>query len=191
MNRTLAQQLFVELQKHAEIVTANHSLFDLLVSSEIPESSRFYEPLPDTPQLVQEEGCYHHLSLRRILRNRYVRHAQPSSWKRACEATAAFLGIYSSDVLTRDLQANALLVETMTQCPHPFSLLGKLQSYNFDNEDGPLFVITRPVLVIPGTTDMEPVYAWERRNTRYEQEVRMLGVFLRQKRIRPEEYLSR
>jgi len=177
MDRKVAETLVSELGRQVRIVTPNKELFlDVLVSADVPESSRFYEFLPDKRQSVQETGRYHSLSLRRVLRNRNARDYQLSRWK-------------ISDTLVRNLGSDGKLVEMMSRCEEPFSLLGKFQSYNFDNPDEKLFVVTRPVLVIPGAKNMKPIHDWEEANLIYEKEVGFFSKYL--KRIKPQEYFSR
>ena len=69
------------------------------------------------------------------------------------------------------MRANKNLVEIMARNDHPFSLLGKLQTYDFGNPDEDLFVITKPVLVIPGAEDSKLIDDWEEANTTYEKEI--------------------
>ena len=128
MDKNIAEGLVNELGRHSGIVTPERELFlDVLVSTDVPESSRFYEVVPDNQQLVQETGRYHYLSLRRVLRNGNARDYQLSQWKKAYEAVASVFGAYSSDVLSRNLRANRDLVEMMAECRETFSLLGKFQ----------------------------------------------------------------
>ncbi len=189
MDRKIAETLVSELGIHGSLVTPDSELFlNELVSVDVPESSRFYEVLPGKQQLVEENGRYHSLSLRRVLRNRNAKDYQLSQWKKAYEAIASVFGAYSSDALSRNLRADGTLVEMMAGCDEPFSLLGKFQSYDFDNPDATLFIVTRPVLVIPGAKDMKPIHDWEKANTTYEKEVGLL--FRYPKRIKPQEYLS-
>ncbi|MEA3248197.1 MAG: hypothetical protein U9Q73_00665 [Nanoarchaeota archaeon] len=189
MDRKIAKTLVDELEKHGSLVTPDRKLFlNELVSAYIPESSKFYEVLPGEKQSVQESGRYHYLSLRRILRNGNAKDYQLSQGKKTYEAIASAFGAYSSDTLSRNLRSDGTLVEMMARCDEPFSLLGKFQSYDFDNPGGALFVVTRPVLVIPNAKDMKPIHDWEEANTTYEKEV---GLFFRHpKRIKPQEYLS-
>lgn len=189
MDIKIAESLLSELGRHSGIVTPDRRLFlDILVSTDVPESSRFYEGLPDKQQLVQETGRYHFLSLRRVLRNRNARSYQLSQWKKAYESITSVFGAYSSDALSRNLRTNRDLVEMMAECREPFSLLGKFQTYDFDNPDETLYMVTQPVLVIPGAKDTKSICDWETANTIYEKEV---GLFLRHpKRISPQKYFS-
>lgn len=189
MDNVIAEKLLDALKRRPEIVTPDSKLFlEMLVSTNVPESSRFYEVLPDREQVVQETNRYHRLSLRRVLRNKNARAYQLGAWKRVVQEAISILGIYSSDALTRNLRANKELVGIMGECEAPFSLLGKFQTYDFDNPDETLFIITRPVLIIPGAKDTVKIHDWESVNTTYEKEV---GLLLRHaKRIRPQEYLS-
>ena len=191
MDRQLAEGLVNELRKHSGIVTPDRELFlNMLASTNVVESSRFCEVLPDTQQLVEEPDRYHYLSMRRLLRNENARDYQLSQWKRACEAIGSAFGVYSSDVLSRTLRADRGLIEMMATCGEPFSLLGKLQTYDSDNFDNILFVITRPILVVPGVRDMKRVYDWEEANATYETEIRLFGLLPIQKRIKPQDYFS-
>lgn len=189
MDKNIAEALVEELGIHGGLVILDRGLFlNELVSTEVPKSSRFHEVLPGERQLVEETGRYHYLSLKRVLRNENARHYQLPQWKKAYEAIASAFGVYSSDALSRNLRSDGTLIEMLARCEEPFSLLGKFQSYDFDNPDETLFVVTRPVLVIPGVKNMDPIYNWEKANTTYEKEV---GLFFRhQRRIRPQEYFS-
>ena len=191
MDRQVAETLVDELSKHAGIANVDGGVFlGVLLAADVPQSSRFYEPLPDEKQLVQESRCYHFLSLSRVLRNGTAGSYRLSRAKQAYEAMASAIGIYDSDTLSRNLRANGDLVEMMAESEHPFSLLAKLQTYDYYNPEGDLFVITKPVLVIPDASDTAKICAWEDANTTYEQEREAL-FFTRRKKIRPEVYLSR
>jgi len=191
MNKKFAETLMKDLGRHGNIVTPDNELFlNELVSVDVPESSKFYETLPGKKQLVEEVGCYHSFSLRRVLRNRNAKNYRSSQWKETYGAIASIFSFYSSDTLSRNLRANEKLIEMMARCNDPFSLLGKFQSYDFDNPEKTLFIITRPVLVIPGTKDIKLIHDWEEANTTYEKESRSMGFLPTQKRVRPQEYFS-
>ncbi|MEK6800765.1 MAG: hypothetical protein AABY05_02430 [Nanoarchaeota archaeon] len=189
MDEEIAKKLLDELGKHRSIVRPNNQLFlDILLSTDVSESSRFHEALPDRQQRVEENGFYYSLSLRRILRNKNAQNYQPLLWKKAGGSIASALGFYSSDALSRNLRANKDLVKMMMECQEPFSLLGKFQTYDDENPEGILFAATRPILIIPDSKDMQQIYDWEEKNTTYEKEV---GFLLRHsKRIGREEYLA-
>ncbi len=190
MDRQFAERLVRELAKHGAIVVPNNKLFlDELISTDIPESSRFYEALPNKPYRVEEDGRMHYLSLRRVLRNRNAMDYKLSELKKAYESIGALVGAYSSDALTRNLRANLALLEMMSNCEEPFSLLGKFKTYDFENSKQSVFVVSRPVLIIPGAKDAEPILSWEEANTSYKKEVR-LGFFSAEKIIKPREYFS-
>jgi len=189
MDREIAGKLVKELKKHRGLIAIDEELFlDVLVSSEVPKSSRFYEKLPYKQQAVEESNRYYYFSLRRLLRNRRAKDYQLSRWKKSYEAIASTFGIYSSDALNRNLRTDSTLIDMMAICEEPFSLLGKFQTYDFDNPNETLFIVTRPVLIIPGAKDMEKIYNWEEANTTYEKEVRLMGFLPTQKRIPSQEY---
>ena len=194
MRVDLAESLVDELEKHRAIISPDRNIFlDVLVATNVPESSRFHEELPETRQLLTEDAnCrYHYLSLRRILRNRNVRMSSISGIKAAvCDALSSAFGMYSSDVLSRKLRTDPELVGLMARCEAPFSLLGKFQTYDYNNPDETLFVATRPVLIIPGASDSANVLNWEQANTIYESE-QGIPPFTWMKRVAPEEYLVR
>jgi len=78
MDVQIAERLVSALEKRPMTgVVPDKALFlDVLLSTDVPESSRFYEVVPDRPdkrQLVQETGRYSYFSLRRVMRNRNAR----------------------------------------------------------------------------------------------------------------------
>jgi len=187
LDKKIAEKLIDELEGHSGIIKPERELFlNILVSAEIPDSSKFYENLPEKKQLSEEFNRYHYLSLRRVLRNRNARNYRLSEWKKAYEAIASAMRIYSSDSISRNLRANKDVVEMMAECREPYSLLGKFKIYDFNNPDKALFVISRPVLIIPGAKDKGPIYEWENDNTTHEEEVGI--IFRHLKRINPQEY---
>ena len=189
MNKQIATDLVDEFCKHPDIITPDQELFlEILVSVDIPNSSKFSEEIPNKQQTVSEDTCYHYVLLRKVLRNENVRDYQLSLWKKAIESAASALGVYSSDILSRGLRANKELVEIMAECGQPFSLLGKMQTYDYGNPEQNLYIITRPILVIPGVKDMKPVLQWEADNTKYEKEVGL--VFRHPKKITPRKYFA-
>ena len=189
MDHRLAENLLDELAKHPEIVRVDRDLFlGVLKVAEIPESSRFHEDLPDKQQLAEGLDRYAYFSLRRVLRNRNAENYRLSAWKNTFEAVMSAFGAYSSDVLTRKIRADGEIVDMMARNEHPFSLLAKCKTYDFGNSEGRLFVVTRPVLVIPGVKDIDRILAWEEDNTAYEEEVR--NFFPTNRRIRREDYIK-
>ena len=86
MDKEVVKNLVSELKRHSEIVIPDDQLFSkMLISTDVSESSRFYEELPDKRQLVEETGRYHYLSLRRILRNKNAKNYKLSKLKRIYE----------------------------------------------------------------------------------------------------------
>lgn len=193
MDEEIARNLVLEIdnQKRQKDVDGGFFL-NLLIETDVPESLSFHEDLPHDPQTITKFNRYHHFSLRRVLRNRDIRHHTLSSrWGKAYEAIASRFGGYPSDALNRSLRSNEEIVEMMAKSSGPFSLLGKLKTYDFRTReregkepDNPTYIITRPVLIIPGVKDSNPVYAWENANKTYEKKG-FLGI---QKRITPQQY---
>ena len=197
MDILVAAQLVGELRKHRSIPALSTdkglSLLDLLTSANIPESSRFYEELPRNEQLIEEnDRRYHYFSLRRILRNNVATGYCHSAAKRTWVGFIGLVGSFSSNVLTRGIRADRNLVRMMAESVHPFSLLGKLETYDHGNPKDRLFVITRPILVVPKATspkDKNAIADCEEENTMYAEE---RGILLRHpRRISPEEYSNR
>ena len=177
MEELLAEQLVAELSRHPGIIPPDKPMFlTMLVSANIPASSRFYEELPDTSQLREYTQKYHYLSLRRVLRNRNAKECQLNTWKKTYEMLASTLGLYSSDVLSRNVRTDKMLIDMMAAAKHPFSVLGKLETYDYDNPTETLLRMTRPVLVIPEAENIGAIVQWEIAQTTYEVEV---GLFLR------------
>jgi hypothetical protein len=197
MDVKVAERLVTELERHSRIVTPDRRLFlDELALTEIPEPFGPFQTLPGKTQLVTEGRNYYYLSLRRLLNNREARLGQMSLLRRIYNAVISTPRAYSSNSLIRGLMTDSALVDLMKGCSEPFSLLGKFQSYELNtvevdgetHED--FFVVTRPVLVIPGTKDMRRIHGWEEENTRYGKEVRLMGFVPIQKRIKPQKYFS-
>ena len=184
-----AEALIFSLEKHPGIVKVNREIFlPVLLDAKLSESSSFHEDLPDTQQLAEGLDRYAYFSLRRVLRNRNAENYRLSAWKNTFEAVMSAFGAYSSDVLTRKIRADGEIVDMMARNEHPFSLLAKCKTYDFGNSEGRLFVVTRPVLVIPGVKDIDRILAWEEDNTAYEEEVR--NFFPTNRRIRREDYIK-
>ena len=187
MDKKVAEKLVDELERQHRAIPIDKGMFiDILMSFPILKSSRFYEELPDKQQLIEESGRYHYFSLRRVLRNKNAKNYRLSRAKQAYEALASTLGIYSSDVLSRKLRADKELVKMIADNENPYSLLGKFKTYDFDNPDETLFIMTKPVLAIPDAKNIAKISDWEEANTIYEKEV---GIFFRHpKIIKSQEY---
>ena len=190
MDQKTVSVLVDGLSQHSGIITPDRRAFTkTLLGVGVPNSKRFYEDLPEREQVIQEDSRYHRLSLRRILRNENARDYRLNPLTQAWEAVLSFVGAYSSDSLTRSIRADPELVEMMARSPHPLSLLGNLRTYDYDNPDEHLFVISRPVLVIPGATDTAHILSWENVNTIFEEEVG-IGPLKHTRRIRPDKYFN-
>jgi hypothetical protein len=188
MDKKDAETLIDALAHHSGIPVFDEEKFmNILEKTDVSESSRFYESLPLEQQTIYESDRYHYLSLRRILRNEEAKDYEYSGWKKGWEGLAKEFGIYSSTVLSRNLRAEPLLVSMMAESEHPFSLLGKLETYDTSKEH--LYRITKPILVVPDTEDSFKITEWENKNSIYEKEE---GVFFFRgfKRIKPEKYLA-
>lgn len=189
MDPAVAEALFGAFEKHLGILLPDRNAFlELLVETDVPDSSKFSEELPDKPQIITESDIYHCISLRRVLRNRNARNYKLSGAKKAWEAVAAGLGIYSSDVLTRKIRGEPGVVELMHVSDSPFSLLGKFETYDHANPENTLFKKTRPILIIPDLPNAQAIKNWEEANTTYEKEVGLM--FRRFKYIGKAEYLA-
>lgn len=150
----------------------------------IPESSRFYEELPFDSRyqatIEESSDLYHYFSLRRVLRNANVKTPKASLPKAIARRLRAMLDFYSSTDFTRMLREDKQLVEAVSTSfgkGNPFSLLGKLESFETSGED--LFVSTKPLLIIPDISEKEREYVreWENQHISYERESVVLGLF--------------
>jgi len=191
MEKEIAEILVNGLEKHPEIkkypgiITDKDKLIKMLVDTNVPESSRFYERLPNVKQSFNvQSGLDYYISPRRVLRNGNAKNYQLSESKEHCGNIASDLAIYSSDVLVRDLRTDEAIVKMMEESSCPYSLLGKFQKIDRQNWDGTLKE-TRPLLVIPCTNNMEKILEWERANTIYKRQDKSTMIF---KRITAEEY---
>jgi len=192
MKEKLAKSLIDELEMHPGIIPPNKNLFmQLLNSIEIKESSQFDKKLPNNKQDLDEpmKEEYHHLFLRRILRNANAGELNLSPIKKIYEKIITEITSYSSDRLRRNIRTNSALVKMMVKNSHPFSLLGKFQTYSRNNPEKILYRKTQPILIIPKITkeDREKICLWESEHTTYEKEK---GILHGLKAISRQEYLS-
>ncbi len=166
---------------------------ELLTSVDINSASKkFYIELPDDDkyqQLLQESRKYYYLSIRRILINKnadYYVSIVKKVWN-----NLVVHRIWSSNVFSRSLRLNEKIAKFLVENKSPFSLLAKLQVYNYDNKDEVLFVESKPILVVPGARgeDVEMIIKWEGENTLYEEEVGFFP-FRYLKRISLKKYIS-
>ena len=190
MDLKTASVLVDGLCRHPEIIRPDSEFFtEILLGVSVPESrKRFYEDLPGRQQECQETGRYHCLSLRKVLRNGNARNYQLNPLTKAWENVLSSVGAYSSDSLTRSLRANPDLVDMMAECGQSLSLLGKMRTYDYGNPEETLFVISRPILIIP-CAEHTTALDWERSNTLYEEEIG-IGPLRHTRRISPERYLN-
>jgi hypothetical protein len=185
MDEKTAGKLLDDLRWHFLHFKPDREMFlDILVSTDIPESPVFYTPLPEKKQLVQESNRYHYLSLSGVLMNRNT------------EANRLSYGKYMREVIRNRTDPREVLkvrrdkdlLKMMADCSYDYSLMGKFQTYDFDNPEQKLMIKTQPLLVIPNESRSIPVVDWEIANTIYEQETGML--FRHNKRISAGEYFS-
>ena len=130
---------------------------------------KFSVKLPYDKQLIEDERRYHYISLRRILTNSLAERKG-----RRFSMIPSFVS-YSSSNLVASLMEVGDLVRAMKEADLPFSLLAKLKTYDYDNPEENMFVITRPLLVIPSVnqpdiTSERGIDFWEQNNTRYQME---------------------
>lgn len=147
------------------------------------ETSREYIVFPENSQTIQESTeSYHSFSLRRLLKNRALQ-SRPSFSKQAYAAVISSFGFYSSNVMTRRAKANediAEIIRNACRRGDTYSLLGKLETFESDGEDGKgLIITTRPILIVPHATkqEIQEVSQWEAANSLYEKEARIFGFF--------------
>ncbi len=184
-----AYVLLEALQEHPGILIPDTATFlSLLKQLEVP-LSQFSQEIPDSErsqQFIPDTQKYHFVSLRRVLRNEHAKDKRP--WlQRFSGSLARHLSVYSSSDLTSSIQKDDELVALLMGSTSPYSLLGKFQTYDYDNPDETLFVITRPLLIIPSANYHVHVLNWESRHTMYEQE---RGVFRNPKKVTLADYLT-
>ena len=179
MERKVAEQLVESLSNHYGIIPVDKKNFiELLTSLNIRPTSKFYVELLDVhkyKQLLQEGSRrYHYLSIRRVLINKNVGYGV--SFVKKIWSSLVSRVIWSSNVFSRSLRLNPKIVKILTESESTFSLLAKLETYDYDNKDGVLYVASKPVLAVPNAKgkDIETMKEWEEKNTFYEKEVGFL-----------------
>ena len=187
MDTKTAGQLIDSLSKHCRIFEPDKEIFlSMLLSQPVPDSSCFYEKLPDNTQVIVDgDSKYHYFSLRRIIRNMNARAFMPSLFKEVLDGVVEKLGIYSSHSLTHSLLKDYDVVRLLDTSEYPFSILGKFETYDYGNPEEILYIAKRPILIIPGAERLEEVLKWEDKNTKYYKQS-----LFNNKRISKQEYLS-
>ena len=128
-------------------------------------------------------------SLRRIIRNHNAEKAKLTGFKRLVADTSGILRRHDSTTLLRKLREEEELMELMRKSAeqeNPFSLLGKLEIYEYGNPKEILYTCKKPILIIPEQVNNPLVSLWEEKNTLYQKQK---GLF-RVKKITREEYLA-
>lgn len=139
--------------------------------------------------VIIERARYISLSLRRVLINRLAGLIYLGEMERAMHNVTNKLKIgYSSTEKASRIMDNSELLRMMGQSRAQFSLLGKLRIHDYDNPEERLYVVSKPMLVIPGADNIEEIQKWEESQAHYRKEV---GLFFRhQKRIKAEDYVK-
>jgi hypothetical protein len=187
MDKSTAEPLMDAFEKHFTAFKPDREMFlPMLLSQPVPDSSKFYEKLPDNRQLMEEDdSMYYFLSLRRIIRNMNARAFMPGPVKTFFDGLLQKMGVYSSHSFTHSIKSSPDIVRLLDTSEYAFSLLGKLEIYEHGNPDDILYIAKKPVLIIPGAEGIEDVLKWEEENTQYYKES-----LLTHKRISKQEYLS-
>lgn len=189
----IAQQLVDTLSKHPGIIPIDKNKFvELLMSIKLTPTSKFHIEILDNDknkQLFQESSSrYYYLSIRRILINKNVANCNFSLIKKIWSSLISNI-CWSSSVFSRRLRLDKEISNIINGSECEFSLLAKLETYDFGNSERNLFIVSRPVLVIAGLEekDIDVIAKWEEVNTVFERET---GFFFRHnKRISHKEYL--
>ena len=193
MTTEIAIRLINVLAKHPGLFPINKEKFvELLMSVKFEPTSKFHIELPDDEkhhQTFQETtDRYYCLSIRRILVNNNVNKTKISLLKMAFNAI--FNRGWSSSVFSRRLRLDKQMSSFLLENDYPFSLLAKLQTYDFCEGSGRFFRISWPLLVIFALDQSKKsvVYRWENENCVYEKEV---GIFLKYfKKISLKNYIA-
>lgn len=166
MEQNLAEMIIGELGKHhllkSQFPEYRQYFIDVLVSTEVPQSKRFYEEIKPNEITIRgsDENQRHKLSLGRILRNELAEDYELSWIKAQYEALISSLGAFDYEVLARNIRMNKDLVKMMQQSKHDYSLLGRIDAHeDFSGE-----VSVMPILIIPNAMDLSKISVWESGN---------------------------
>ncbi len=192
MKKEIADKIIDEIKSREEFSRFNiDEILQVLINMNVSDSSRFYEEMPcnefstDEPE---KKRCST-LSFRRIIRNENVDKHKINLPKKLANFIISTFSIYSSDSLCRKLRLDRDLSDLIKNSNSPYSILGKYEVFNYNNESMRVYIKTKPVLIIPGAKSKEKIMSWEEKNSIYEKELPSL--FLRcPVRISKKEYLS-
>lgn len=178
-----AAKLIVSLEKHPLLAALNKEAATKVIGLlKFDESSRFYITIPENSQEITESSDrYHYFLLRRVLRNDRARGYNFAFLKQMHAGLLSSFRAYSSDVIARRIRDDDGVVDIMyrsARSGNPYSLLGKLETFEADGEDS-MSVTTRPILIVPETSARESarLQEWEAANSLHEKESRVLGFF--------------
>lgn len=112
----------------------------------------------------ENENLLHTLSIRRLINNGTIFH-ELNLPQRIALASPFY---YSSDALIDDLFSREELAKIINRQEQDWSLLAKLKTSDFDNDDGRELVRVSPLLIIDSTNEYEilDITKWERGRSR-------------------------
>ncbi len=177
MNTQEISALIDGLRAHPLLGRFNfEKLADVLATVQLPSQGRLFNAISPNEQTLEEQDRYHTFSLRRVMDNGKMRGPNPMFI--LFMDFLNFFSAYSSTALVRSLQESPDVIDPMhSRCQEPFSVLGKLKTFDYKNrEDEGLYIATRPILIVPGFVGWNQILRWEERNTRYSKEK---GAFFR------------
>ena len=165
MEEETAQILIKELRKHQALPQIDETIFlPIILRTNIDKSKKFQEPLSEIRQRSIEPEKEAYLSLRRVILNKNAKNYGLEEQENLVRYISAKLGVYSSNDLCRIIRANSILMEMISKCEEPFSLLGKLETSYFNEENKITSSTIRPILVIPNASNKNYIYDWEEKH---------------------------
>lgn len=192
MEETDCRQLVDGLSKRIMFSDENRNAFIRALSSTFinPDSTKFYveSPYDETQQCpIEEYRKYHYLSIRGILINKNAEW-NVSLVKKVWNVFVNRINWFSK-AYSRELGINKQIARILKKSAYPFSLLVKMQTFDYNNPEETLFIITKTILIVPNASqeDLETITDWEWKKERYEKEV---GVFRQLRKSSSKEYLS-
>jgi len=160
----------INLQENFPNIEIKQELFlEILSRINMPKSAETYEIKTDQNQLIQKTKMYSYLSLKTIINN-YQLKEEPLSFQKKFFQFLPLQQRKENPFYTK-LKENNELVNLIKKCSEPFSILAEFKTYDVGSPNEVLYILTKPILGIPGATNksvVEKIRQWEEDTLTYE-----------------------
>jgi hypothetical protein len=188
---SLSSDLVAGIEKRTGLAIPSSRRAELVSSlshAVTPKNAEFSKRVPygDTTRVTDRAtGNYHDLEFGAIINGNPQALIKPDTFEWFCSyARSVFKGA-DIERMTDLLRDSPQVLELLANADSEYSLLLRHQMYDVTKDEG-LYVITKPLLIVPGHEDNSAVRTFEEQNTKHEFE----RLFSRRKRVSRNDYFS-